>query len=123
MHGVIIQLKLLGKVRTSETYAAALRSFMAFREDVDVPIDGIRSDLMLLYEAWLKARGIRTNTISFYMRILRAVYNHVVERGLYTAQSLPSCLYGSGQDRQADYSHQSPEGTGLVIETVAGLCP
>lgn len=87
MHGVIAQLKQLGKVRTSETYAATLRSFTAFREDADVPIDGISSDLMLLYEAWLKARGIRMNTVSFYMRILRAVYNRAVEKELATQRN------------------------------------
>lgn len=87
MHGVIAQLRQLGKVRTSETYAATLRSFTAFREDADVPIDGISSDLMLLYEAWLKAKGIRMNTVSFYMRILRAVYNRVVEKGLATQRN------------------------------------
>ena len=48
MHGVIAQLKQLGKVRTSETYTATLKSFMAFRENQDVPLDGITSDLMLL---------------------------------------------------------------------------
>ena len=82
MHGVIAQLKQLGKVRTSETYTTTLNSFMAFREDQDVPLDGISSDLMLLYEAYLRARGVRMNTISFYMRNLRAVYNRAVEKGL-----------------------------------------
>ena len=82
MHGVIAQLKQLGKIRTSETYTATLKSFMVFREEQDVPLDGITSDLMLLYEAYLKARGVRMNTISFYMRILRAVYNRAVEKGL-----------------------------------------
>ena len=84
MHGVIAQLRQLGKVRTSETYVATLRSFLAFREDADVPIDGISSDLMLLYEAWLKEKGVTMNTVSFYMRILRAVYNRAVEKGLVT---------------------------------------
>ncbi|MCM1347650.1 MAG: site-specific integrase [Bacteroides sp.] len=82
MHSVIIQLKQLGKVRTSETYTATLKSFTEFREEQDVPLDGISSDLMLLYEAYLKTKGIRMNTISFYMRILRAVYNRAVEKGL-----------------------------------------
>ena len=82
MHGVIAQLKQLGKVRTSETYTATLKSFMAFRDEQDVPLDGISSDMMLMYEAHLKARGVRMNTISFYMRNLRAVYNRAVEKGL-----------------------------------------
>ena len=98
MHGVIAQLKQLGKVRTSETYAVTLRSFTVFREDADVPFDGISSDMMLLYEAWLKARGIRMNTVSFYMRILRAVYNRAVEKGL-TAQNYPFLHVYTGVDK------------------------
>lgn len=98
MHGVIAQLKQLGKIRTSETYTATLKSFMAFREDQDVPLDGITSDLMLLYEAYLKARGVRMNTISFYMRILRAVYNRAVEKGL-TPQNNPFRHVYTGVDK------------------------
>ena len=98
MHGVIAQLKQLGKVRTSETYTATLNSFMAFREEQDVPIDGISSDLMLMYEAYLKARGVRMNTISFYMRNLRAVYNRAVEKGL-TSQNNPFRHVYTGVDK------------------------
>ena len=100
MHGVIAQLKQLGKIRTSETYTATFKSFMTFREDQDVPLDGITSDLMLLYEAYLKARGVRMNTISFYMRILRAVYNRAVERGL-TEQKNPFRHVYTGVDKTA----------------------
>ena len=50
-HSVIAQLKQMGKSRTSETYQTTLNSFMAFRNDVDVPLDGFSSDLMCLYEA------------------------------------------------------------------------
>lgn len=98
MHGVIAQLKQLGRVRTSETYTATLKSFMAFRDEQDIPLDGITSDLMLLYEAHLKARGVRMNTISFYMRILRAVYNRAVEKGL-TPQRNPFRHVYTGVDK------------------------
>ena len=98
MHGVIAQLKQLGKVRTSETYTATLKSFMAFRDEQDVPLDGISSDLMLLYEAHLKAREVSMNTISFYMRNLRAVYNRAVEKGL-TAQNNPFRHVYTGVDK------------------------
>ena len=97
-HNVIAQLKQLGKVRTSETYTATLNSFMAFREEQDVPLDAISSDMMLLYEAHLKARGVRMNTISFYMRIFRAVYNRAVEKGL-TAQNNPFRHVYTGVDK------------------------
>ena len=98
MHGVIAQLKQLGKVRTSETYTATLKSFITFREEQDVPLDGITSDLMLLYEAHLKTRGVRMNTISFYMRNLRAVYNRAVEKGL-TEQNNPFRHVYTGVDK------------------------
>lgn len=97
-HNVIAQLKQLGKVRTSETYTATLNSFMAFRGEQDVPLDGISSDMMLLYEAHLKAKGVRMNTISFYMRIFRAVYNRAMEKGL-TAQNNPFRHVYTGVDK------------------------
>ena len=103
MHGVIAQLKQLGKVRTSETYTATLKSFMAFRDEQDVPLDGITSDMMLMYEAYLKTREVRMNTISFYMRNLRAVYNRAVEKGL-TAQQYPFRHVYTGVDKELDLS-------------------
>ena len=88
MQGIIGQLKQLGKVRTSETYTAALASFMKFREGQDILLCEIDSDTMMLYEAWLKFNGNCPNTTSFYMRILRAVYNRAVEKEL-TEQKYP----------------------------------
>ena len=82
MQGVIGQLKRLNRVRTSETYAATLSSFMKFRDGQDILLCEMDSDTMMLYEAWLKAKGICPNTVSFYMRILRAVYNRAVEKEL-----------------------------------------
>lgn len=98
MHSVIIQLRQLEKIRTSETYTATLKSFMEFRKEQDVPLDGVNSDLMLLYEAHLKAKGVRMNTISFYMRILRAVYNRAVEKEL-TPQKYPFRHVYTGVDK------------------------
>lgn len=98
MHQSIVQLRQLGRVRTSETYTAALRSFMLFRENQDIPLDGISSDIMLQYEAWLKNREIRMNTISFYMRILRAVYNRAVDKDL-TPQRHPFRHVYTGIDK------------------------
>ena len=98
MQGVIAQLKQLGKDRTSETYTATLKSFRSFREGQDLPLDGISSDLMRLYEVHLKARGVSMNTISFYMRNLRAVYNRAVEKGL-TPQNNPFRHVYTGIDK------------------------
>jgi len=79
MEGIIIKLKQNGKVRTSETYTAALNSFKKFRKDEDIMLDCLTSQIMEAYEAWHQSRGVAPNTISFYTRILRAVYNRAVE--------------------------------------------
>lgn len=82
MQGIIARLQQLGKQRTSETYRATLRSFMQFRDGKDIPVEEIDADMMLTYEAHLRSKGLARNSTSFYMRILRAVYNRAVEKGL-----------------------------------------
>ena len=44
--------------------------------------DSLTSEIMEAYEAWHKQRGNSPNTISFYTRILRAVYHRAVEDGI-----------------------------------------
>lgn len=98
MQGIIRRLTLMGKHRTSETYQATLKSFMQFRENNDVLLDEISSDLMLMYEAWLLNRGLTRNSSSFYMRILQAVYNRAVEKEL-TTQRFPFKHVYTGIDK------------------------
>lgn len=98
MEGVIANLKTLGRIRTSETYAATLCSFKRFREDRDVPLDDLDSDMMMAYEAYLKNNGVSPNSSSFYMRNLRAVYNRAVEKEL-TAQRFPFKHVYTGVDK------------------------
>lgn len=94
----IVRLKRLGKIRTSETYTAALRSFSGFMNDKEVLFDQLNADLMAEYEAYLKGRGNSPNTISFYMRILKAVYNRAVENGL-TEQRHPFRFVYTGVEK------------------------
>lgn len=82
MEEVIANLIKLGKIRISETYTTSLNSFCRFRNDKDVSLDKIDSDMMQAYEAWLKTNGVSPNSSSFYMRNLRAVYNRAVEKEL-----------------------------------------
>lgn len=98
MDSVIGQLKRLNRERTSETYASALSSFMRFRKNKDVQLDDMDADLVMEYEAWLKMNGVSLNTISFYMRILRATYNRAVEKGL-TVQKHPFKHVYTGMDK------------------------
>ncbi len=98
MQGVIVQLQQMGKQRTSETYRCTLKSFMQFREDKDLLLEDIDSDLIVMYEAYLQDRGVTKNSTSFYMRILRAVYNRAVEKDL-TANRNPFKHVYTGVDK------------------------
>ncbi len=98
MQGVIAQLQQMGKQRTSETYRCTLKSFMQFRDNKDVLLEDIDSDLMLMYEAYLRGRGLTKNSTSFYMRILRAVYNRAVDKDL-TANRNPFKHVYTGIDK------------------------
>lgn len=98
MKDTISKLKRLGKERTSETYTSALVSFMRFRENRDLLFEEMNSDLMMEYEAWLKLNGLKMNSVSFYTRILRAVYNRAVEQEL-TPQRNPFKQVYTGIDK------------------------
>lgn len=83
---IIGNLKQNGRIRTSETYEATLRSFNKFINSrtshgfsCDIILDCITDELIQGYESWLKMRGLTPNTTSFYMRIMRAIYNRAVE--------------------------------------------
>ena len=80
MESVIVSLKQRGNIRTAETYKSTLNSFKKFRQDEDIMLDAIDFELMENYEAHMKNKGIAPNSISFYMRILRATYNRAVEK-------------------------------------------
>lgn len=91
MNNMIARLRDNGHIRTSETYKAAKNSFKNFLEsgslkntlqEDDIMLDTITPELMESYEAWQRMRGLSPNTTSFYLRILRAVYNRAVDKKL-----------------------------------------
>ena len=92
------QLKQIGKKRTADTYTTVLNSFKRFRKEQDLPLDDVDSALVMEYERWLKENGICKNTVSFYMRNLRAIYNRAVEREL-TVQRYPFKHVYTGVDK------------------------
>lgn len=71
-----------GRYSTSRNYATALRSFRTFCSVSNLSFRSVTPSLLSDYENWLKRRGICLNTISCYLRSLRAVYNRGVSQGL-----------------------------------------
>lgn len=79
---LVEHLRQIGKQCTADTYTTTINSFARFRENNDVLLDDMDSDLMTAYEAYLKSLGVCPNSISFYMRNLRAIYNRAVDKEL-----------------------------------------
>lgn len=71
-----------GQDRTAETYHSTLNSFRNFRGNTDLPLRELSYELLSDYAFHLKNRGISPNTIVFYLKRLRAVYNKAVEEEL-----------------------------------------
>lgn len=92
------QLKSNGRMRTAETYLSAVHSLQRFLGEKEIPLTALDSGRMKLYEAYLKAHGICPNSISFYMRNLRSIYNQAVAQGL-TPQRNPFKLVYTGIEK------------------------
>ena len=82
MENAIERLRQLNHIGTAKNYSAALGSFKRFRNNGDIQMERIDQMTMEDYQAYLKSAGLTPNSISFYMRILRAVYNRAVEQGV-----------------------------------------
>lgn len=84
--------------RTAKSYIASVKSFLRFRNGVDISFEELTPKLISDYERYLKEQQICNNTISFYMRNLRAIYNRAVEES-YTEQKHPFKKVFVGNDK------------------------
>lgn len=83
----IKKLKSDNRLKTAAIYETVARSFSRFRCGEDIQIEKIDSMLMQQYEAFLKCNNLSNNSISCYMRVLRAIYNQSVQKGLISSKS------------------------------------
>lgn len=77
-------LRTMNRLRTALAYEKVRHSFSQFLGDKKIPLSEISEQIIIEYNAFLIQRGLVRNSISFYMRILRAVYNKAVNQHLIT---------------------------------------
>lgn len=65
---------------TAQNYKKAKRCFAEFLNGVDLPFYAITQQLIENYNIFLIQRGMIRNSASFYMRIIRSVYNRAVKQ-------------------------------------------
>lgn len=87
MSDIIERFRHLNRTATANNYSAAMNSFLRFRNGNDIPLASIDSALIEDYQTYLRSTGLTLNSISFYMRIMRAVYNNAVRHHLTSDRS------------------------------------
>ena len=72
----------LSQHRTAETYTATLNSFKKFRTNIDLYLNEINPPLLESYRSFLRHNNLSPNTISFYLKHLKSIYNKAVNEEL-----------------------------------------
>ncbi|MFR8355038.1 MAG: phage integrase SAM-like domain-containing protein [Parabacteroides sp.] len=67
-----------GKDETARHYQSTLNAFMLFRGGCELRLDEIDAPLLKEFETYLFSSGVCANTVSFYLRVLRAIHNRAV---------------------------------------------
>ena len=92
----IIKEKIINEnLRTAEAYQSALNSLNKFTMGQTIPVSQIDGGFMERYETFLKKQMVCMNTVSFYMRILKAVYKRAVWQKM-TVDNSPFCNVYTG---------------------------
>ena len=86
------------RLGTALNYEKTMKNFVEFLGGVNLPFSAMTEQLIADYNAFLVQRGMVRNSISFYMRIMRAVYNKAVRQKL-VEQSHPFTEVYTGIDR------------------------
>lgn len=113
LRGQIRQLLLCGRIGTARNYASALSALDRFLAGRELAFPELTQDFAERYAGYLWQKGLAGNSVSFHMRILRAVYNKAVREGLVW-QSYPFRNVYTGIDR----TRKRAVGTDLIARLV-----
>ena len=98
MRTQIEQLRAINRLGTAKNYEKTMCSFRKFLGDIRLPLSALTEQVITDYNAFLVRRGLVRNSVSFYMRVLRAVYNKAVRQKLIEQQHPFADVY-TGIDR------------------------
>lgn len=82
MMQVINDLKNEERYGTAYIYGYALQAFRSFERAEDIPFTAFSKARVKRFELYLQGRRLCWNTISTYLRAVRAVYNRAVDAGI-----------------------------------------
>lgn len=89
----------LGKKKTADNYACALRHFIYFRGGKEIAIEDLSIGEMKDFQSYLIRKGIKMNTISLYNRELRAVYHYALDEEIIHTDRHPFRKSFTGKEK------------------------
>lgn len=81
---LVAELNLNNQKRTARAYQSMFNRFMKFNDNKDILLSKIDNIIVKRFEMYLINNNKSLNTISFYMRNLRAVYNKAIKMRIIT---------------------------------------
>ncbi|MEG0499826.1 MAG: site-specific integrase, partial [Rikenellaceae bacterium] len=81
------------RVKTAQSYNSTRNIFAQFLGNKDIAMEYVDSDLMCDFEQFLLNKKMVRNSTSFYLRILRSIYNKAVQQDLVKQNSPFSQVY------------------------------
>lgn len=89
----IKQLREEHRFGTANNYEKTMRSLESFVRNKKLTFTNFNEQLIADYNAYLISKGLMRNSISFYMRNLRAIYNKAVKQKIVKKKELFSEVY------------------------------
>ncbi len=89
MDNIICDLKASNKIGNAYAYSDCKRALSKFRNEADLSFNDIDLNFLNRYEKDFLKRGVNSNSISFYMRTLRAVFNQAIADGCCKKENYP----------------------------------
>ena len=112
MKQVAADLQQSGNLGTAHVYRSSLNAILVFQESESVEFREITPEWLKHFEGSLRARGCSWNTVSTYLRTMRAVYNRAVD--LHRAPYVPHLFRSVYTGTRADLGYGRHE---------EGVCP
>lgn len=86
---IIERLKRAEKYGNARIYTDAKSAFLSFNNERDIDLKNITVRKLKQFENHLIEKGLRTNSISVYLRTIRAIYNKAIKENLVSDKYYP----------------------------------
>ena len=83
------KLKELNQIGNSQIYGSTISIFKEYRDDKDVSLKHIDQRLLESFREYLIKKGCKINSISVYLRTLRAIYNRAIKEKAVSEELYP----------------------------------